>query len=446
MKGDKSTQIRGGTGLFVSRIPEVLVSNQLGNNGVNTAVINVTNTRAYPFVTNPSQLPVAVQPVIDPTKLLQTIQNLPPYTINASDADLKYPQIWKTNIAIDQRLPWGLIGTAEFIYNKTLNGLRYIDANLKAPDRALTGPDTRVRFPASGVTSTGTGAANTVNIARFYNPAIQNAFVLKNTNQGNSYIATIKLEKPASRGFGGFVSYTYGEAKDIAFVGSTVQANVPTTIGQNYLPLTYSDNDLRHRIVGLLNYRLNYGGKVGGSSTFTLGLVSNSGSKISYTLNQDLNGDGQTTNDLIFVPNKASDLTFLPLVVNTTATATTPASSVTYSPEQQQTAFDAYINGNDYLKTRRGQYAERNGGAFPWLTRVNSWGAGNQTTTFNPIAFSGTINAAGVPSYRLATQQITEAVNGVNVSRTVLLRDSFIPNVSVNAVWQAQFGLRYIFN
>ncbi|HEX9956908.1 MAG TPA: hypothetical protein VGA96_06625, partial [Fibrella sp.] len=332
-----------------------------------------------------------------------------------------------------------------------------------------TTPDGRPRFPALGLT--GTAATN----ARFINPTIGNAFVLKNTNQGDSYIATIKLEKRTSHGFGGFVSYTYGEARDIAFVGSTVQANVPTTLGQNYLPLTYSDNDLRHRIVGLLNYRLNYGGKVGGSSTFTLGLVSNSGSKVSYTYGQDVNGDGQNSNDLIFVPNKATELTFLPLVVNSAATATTPASSVTYTAAQQQTALDAYIDGNDYLKTRRGQYAERNGGAFPWLTRVDftfiqefyfnvgakgkrntiqlradilnvgnllndSWGVGNVATSFNPL--SATVAANGALSYRLATQQITEG----GVSKTILLRDSYAPNVSLNAVWQAQFGLRYIFN
>ncbi|QKZ12550.1 carboxypeptidase regulatory-like domain-containing protein [Spirosoma sp. KUDC1026] len=463
VRGDKTTQIRGGSGLFVSRIPEVLISNQLGNNGVNTAVFNLTNSRV-PFVTDPSKLPAGILPAAtDPSSLTG-------YAVNASDQNLKYPQIWKTNIAVDHKLPWGLVGTVEFVYNKTINALRYIDANLRGPDRAFTGPDTRPRFPASGV------ATNAVNTARYYNPTIGNVFVLKNTKQGDSYIATAKLEKTASRGFGGFVSYTYGQARDVAFVGSTVQANVPTTIGQNYLPLAYSDNDLRHRIVGLANYRLNYGGKVGGSSTFSLGLVSNSGAKISYTFNQDLNGDGQTTNDLIYVPNRASDLTFVPLVVTTTGTTTTPASSVTYSPEQQQAAFDAFVEGNSYLKNRRGQYVERNGAQYPWLTRLDftfiqefyvsvgskgkrntiqlradilnvgnllnsSWGVGNQATTFSPLAFAG-LNSAGVPTYRLATQQVTE--NGQ--SRTILLRDSFTPNINVNAVWQGQLGLRYIFN
>ncbi|WP_128548416.1 TonB-dependent receptor [Larkinella soli] len=471
VKGDKTTQVRGGSGIFVSRIPEVLVSNQLGNNGVNTAVINVTNTTAYPFVTDPSKLPAAVRPP-DPSTV--DLSKLAPYVINASDQNLKYPQIWKTNIAVDQRLPFGLIGTLEFVYNKNIQALRYIDANLRGPqeNRRLTGPDNRPLFPAFGVASTGSGAANTVNVARYYNPQIANAFVLRNTTKGSSYIITAKVEKPTVRGFGGSLAYTYGEARDLAFVGSTVQANVPTVLGQNYLQTAYSDQDLRHRIVGFVSYRLNYGGKFGGATAFTLGLLSSSGSKISYIFNQDVNFDGQTTNDLIYVPRNASELTFAPLTVGSGANA------VVYTPEQQAAAFDAYINGNEYLKTRRGQYAERNGGAYPWLTRLDlsvtqefyvavgakgkrntiqlradvlnftnllkdTWGLGNALTassnssTSNPLTLVS-VSPAGVPSYRLATQ----VVDG----KTVLLRDSFTPNRSLPAVWQAQIGIRYIFN
>ncbi|GAB3892979.1 carboxypeptidase regulatory-like domain-containing protein [Larkinella knui] len=465
VKGNKTTQIRGGTGIFVSRIPEVLISNQLGNNGVNTAAFNYTNTTAFPFVTDPSKLPEAVRPKPVP------IAELPPYQINAEDQNLKYPQIWKTNLAIDQRLPWGLIGTLEFVYNKNIQALRYIDANLKAPEggKTLSGPDNRQLFPAFGVPAAGLAAA------RYYNTQISNAFVLRNTNKGSSYIVTAKLEKPATRGLGGMIAYTYGEARDLAFVGSTVQANVPTIYGQNYLTTAYSDQDLRHKIVGYANYRINYGGKLGGSTTFTLGMLSTSGSKISYTYNQDVNLDGQTTNDLLYVPKNASELTFLPLTVPAqAATATSPAfPAATYSPEQQQAAFEAYINGNDYLKTRRGQYAERNGGQYPWLTRFdftviqefyvavgakgkkntiqfradilnvgnllnNSWGLGNSVTTFNPLTLASINTTTGVPSYRLATQVINK--------QTVLLKDSFVPAQNVNAVYQAQIGIRYIFN
>ncbi len=465
VKGDKTTQIRGGTGIFVSRIPEVLVSNQLGNNGVNTILTTVNSTTAIPFRTDPNLLPAAVR--LDPTKV--EIKDLPPYTINASDPNLKYPQIWKTDIAVDQRLPFGLVGTVEFIYNKNIQALRYIDANLKAPTKTLSGPDTRSLFPAFGIANTGGNTAtNPQNVARYINPQIANAFVLKNTNKGDSYVIVAKIEKPVTRNFGGVISYTYGQARDLAFVGSTVQANVPTAYGQNYLTTSYADNDLRHRINGYVNYRLNYGGKFGGSTMFTLAGTYSSGSKISYNYNQDVNFDGQNNNDLIYVPKTASELTFSPLTVGSGATA------VVYSPEQQQAALDAFINGNDYLSTRRGQYAERNGGAYPWLARFdftaiqefyvavgqkgkrntiqfrvdilnvgnllnNAWGVSNLATTFNPLVLAST-STAGVPSYRLATQNIG--------GQTVLLKDSFVKSSSFNNgdVYQAQIGLRYIFN
>ncbi|GAB3549138.1 TonB-dependent receptor [Spirosoma fluminis] len=459
IKGDKTTQLRGGSGIFVSRIPEVLVSNQLGNNGVNTGVYNFQNTN-IPFVTDPSKLPAGLLPAVT-----TDVRSLTGYAVNATDQNLKYPMVWKTNLAVDQRLPWGLIGTVEAIYNKTIQALRYIDANLASPTRQLSGPDTRNLFPASGVT--GTAAINT---ARYINyPYNTNAFVLKNTNVGDSYTLTGKLEKPAVNGFGGMVAYTYGQARDLQLVGSTVVGNTPTIQGQNYLTMSYGDNDLRHRIIGYVNYRLNYGGKFGGSTTFTLGMQSTSGYKASYVVGGDLNSDGQTSNDLIYVPKSASELTFAPLTVGS------GTSAVTYSPEQQQAAFDAYINGNEYLKTRRGQYAERNGGYAPWLTRFdftaiqevyvrvgskgtrhtlqfradilnvgnllnNKWGVGWQNTSSSPLSLAS-VSAAGVPTYRMGTQSVVE--NGTN--RTILLRDSFVKSITIDNVWQAQLGVRYLF-
>ena len=434
--GDKTIQIRGGSGIFVSRIPQVLVSNQLGNNGINTGLITVTNTTDYPFRPNPTEFLPAVTP---------DISTLPAYVINATDEDLKYPTLWKSSVAVDYKLPYGLIATVEGIYNKTLQGLRYIDANLKDADRNFSGPDQRDRYPSP----------------RFLNSKVTNAFVLKNTKEGYSYTLTGKLEKSMDKNIGGFVAYTFGVAKDIQSVGSTVQANMPTVLGQNFLELSYSDNDLRHRIIGYVNYKIEYGKKYGGTTTLSLGMVSNSGFNVSYVYGSDLNGDGQT-NDLLYIPNKATDLSFAPIM---------SGDVVRFTPEEQQAAFDKYIDNNEYLKSRRGQYAERNGDVFPWLNRFNfsiiqdlwvkvgkrevknklqlridilnvgnllnnDWGVGYVSTTTSPLTISG-VNSDGLPSFRLRTQNID--------GQTVLLQDSYQKSITIDNAWQAQFGIRYSF-
>ena len=464
LNGNKMTQIRGGSGIFVSRIPEVLVSNQLGNNGINTALITASNTNAYPFRIDPTTLPngLGTPPPPDITKFA-------PYAVNATDNNLKNPVVWKSNLAVDQKLPYGLIATIEGIYNQNIQALRYVDANLKSPISSLSGTDGRPIFPAFGVVPTGAGATSTVNQARFYNSNIGNVFVLKNYQAGNSYTMTAKLVKTTQHGFGGMIGYTYGMARDIQSVGSTVQANIPTAFGQNYLGLSYADNDLRHKIVGYVNYRKEYGGEFGGASMVTLGLSATSGAKYSYVYGADMNGDGQT-NDLIYVPKNAStEVNFVPLTVGSVAAGNLQ----TFSPAEQAAAFDAYIDKNPYLSTRRGQYAERNGGYAPWLTRFdisfiqemyiktgakgskntlqlrldilnvgnllnNHAGVGYLSTTTNPITATVGTGTGVLPTYKLATQ----VING----STVLIQDSFVKAITLDNVWQAQIGLRYIFN
>jgi hypothetical protein len=69
----------------------------------------------------------------------------------------------------------------------------------------------------------------------------------------------------------------------------------------------------------------------------------------------------------------------------------------------------------------------------------NKWGVAYASTTSNPLTIANnTATTAGTPTYRLATQ----VING----STELLRDSYVKAINVNNVWQAQIGLRYIFN
>ncbi len=57
VKGEKKTQIRGGTGVFTGRPPYVFISNQVGNNGRLTGFIDVSGAGAagYGFTANPNQ-------------------------------------------------------------------------------------------------------------------------------------------------------------------------------------------------------------------------------------------------------------------------------------------------------------------------------------------------------------------------------------------------------
>jgi hypothetical protein len=452
VKGNRKTQVRGGTGVFLSRMPYVLISNQLGNNGVNIGRLNSTGNAAlnFPFTLDPSRY----------TPQSTDISKLPPYNVNYTDPNLKFPQVWRTNLAIDQRLPFGgIIATFEAIYNRNLNALNYVDVNMRPFSNFFQdGPDRRQIFPA--LDQTGTAAAN----ARFFNPQVGNVFMLTNNQKGFQYSLTAKLEKPITKQWGGLLGYTYAYANDLSSVGSTVNANTPGLFGPNFLRDGFGDNDLRHRIVGNLSYRLFYGKGIAGATTLTLGMVSSSGFKISYITSNDMNGDGQQ-NDLIFVPQNGNEITFQTYSVGT------GASAVTFTAEQQQAAYESFIGKHPYLKNRRGQYAERNGAELPWLTRFdfsveqdlilhlgksrkanifrfridvlnagnlvnNSWGLGNLSTTNQPLNYRGR-TPAGAPIYRLATQTID--------GKPVLLQDPFVKSATIDDVYQIQLGIRYIF-
>jgi outer membrane receptor protein involved in Fe transport len=449
LHGDKTTQIRGGSGMFLSRMPYVLLSNQIGNNGVIIGGLHprtAATTVNYPFTIDPT--------IYRPTTT--DITRITGYNVDVSDPNLKFPQIWKTNLAIDHKLPFGIIGTLEGIYNDNVNALRYIDVNLKPASSFYSGLDNRPRFPT---TQGGT---------RYINPQMNGARALTNTSEGYSYTLTTKFEKPlTAKGIGGMIGYTYGQSKDIASVASTVDLNTASVNGLNQLDLAFSNNDLRHRFVGYVNKRFTYGGEFGGATMFTLAGTSSSGYKVSYIAANDLNGDG-INNDLLYVYAKGADIKFAP-VTGTYRDANNASVAYTYTPAQQQEAYDKLIDGNPYLKTRKGKYAERNGGYAPWFTRLdftveqdvfmnvggkkntlrfrmdvsnfgnllnNKWGVGYSTTGQLMSLASGANIAEG--TYRLATQ----TVNGV----PQLVKDSFVKSINLDNVFALQMGVRYIFN
>jgi hypothetical protein len=443
--GNKTTQVRGGTGVFTGRPPYVFLSNQIGNNGVLTGFIDVSGSAAtkYGFTSDPNKYFIPSTPTLPST-----------FDLALTDPNYKMPQVWKSNLAVDQKLPWlGLVASIELLYNKTLNAVHYYNANLDKSVGKLGGVDNRDLYA---------GNDNGVRV----NDNVSMAAVLTNKNGTYHQSATFKLEKPASKGLWGYIAYTTANAKDYMSAGSIASGSWQSAVsinGNNNLGLSTSDFVVKNRVVGLLGYRIEYGKKYGGATTITLGYVGSQNNPFSYIVAGDLNGDRVSNNDLIFVPAKGSDIKFAPLTVGTGSTA------VTYTEAQQQAALDAYIAQDSYLSSRRGQYAERNATALPFLHRFdlsvaqdifvkiggkrnafqirmdilnfgnminNKFGVSQRATNTQLLNFVSR-DANNIPTYRLATQR--------DASGTYLIKNTYQYNSSVFDVWTAQLGIRYTF-
>ncbi len=154
LAGDQKTQIRGGTGVFTGQPLYVWISNQLGNTGVlQGSLLNAatpTRSRSRPTSTRYKPTNVTGAPAAS-------------YELNVTDNDFRFPQVWRSNIAVDRRLPGGITGTAEFMYNRDVNGIYYINANLPAAQTAFTGADNRPRYV--GTSAPHAGRVNRINNA-----------------------------------------------------------------------------------------------------------------------------------------------------------------------------------------------------------------------------------------------------------------------------------------
>jgi hypothetical protein len=444
LNGDRTTIIRGGTGIFSGTPPYVWISNQIGNTGVLTGLIDVSNTKAYPFNPNTDKY--------KPTVI--TGAPAPSYELDVTDPKYKFTQVWRSDLAIDKKLPFGFVATLEGLYSTEVNGAYYINANLPAATGKFNGPDQRIRWLS------GTNRINN---------NISAAYVISNINTGYSTNISASLTKQFSNGFFAKAAYSQGVSKNSFDPGSTASsnwggnamANDPNNPGVQYS--AYSPGK---RLFLALSYRKEYF-KFGATtlSTFTQGATQGN---TSYTFSADANGDGQA-NDLIYVPRDASEMNFQQYCVTSTgAVATCGGATVakTFTVADQQTAWNNYISQDPYLKDKRGQYTVRNAVFLPILFRTDvgvtqeifqnvggkrntlsvrfdilnvdnlinkKWGSGQRIVSTTPL-LPQTTAADGLLLYRLR-----------NIG-TDLLNTTYQHTAALSDVWRIQLGVRYTFN
>lgn len=433
--GDRSTQIRGGTGIFTGKPAYVWISNQIGNTGILTGFDQFDNTTARPF--NPS--PDAYKPTS------VNGASAASYELDVTDKHFKFPQVWRTDLAVDKRLPWDFVATAEYIRDRDVNGIYYINANLPAPQSAFVGADNRPRWTANRI-----------------DPSATTAIVLKNENTGRSWLGSMSLERAFANGFFAKTAYSYGTARNTIDAGSIASGSWtgnPISGNPNLPGDGYSGNAAGHRLFLATSVRRNLF-KVG-TSTFSLFSQYQTGGNSNYTFSGDMNGDGNTGNDLIYIARDKSEMNFQQY------TSGTGAAAVTFTAAQQADAWDKFIQQDSYLRAHRGQYAERGGVFMPMVFRsdfafaqelshnidgrhnglemridiVNvgnllnhHWGIGQTFVTTSPLVISGNaFDANGKSIYRL------RAVNNQLVDHT------YQPTVGLSDVYRFQLGLRYNF-
>ncbi len=424
---DRGTQVRGGTGIFTGPPAYVWISNQIGENGMLTGFEQIDNGNIRPFNPNPDHYKPA------------TVTGAPASStgLAVTDPGFKFPQVWRTNIAVDHKLPWGFTGTGEFIYNRDVNGVYYINANLAPANSAFVGADNRPRWVGSNR----------------LNSNITSNIVLKNQNVGRSWNAAASVTRTFNAGLFFKAAYSYGQAENTVDPGSIAfgsynnnqHAGDPNNPG-----LGYAGAMAGHRLFAAASYSKEYFNF--GATTISTYIERRTGGQTSYTFGGDMNGDGGFSNDLIYIPRDTSEMNFV--------------QSGAFSPAAQAAAWEAYIQQDDYLSAHRGEYAKRGAVFLPMQTRIDlslaqdifrslggmrhslqfridainfgnllnkDWGVGKRLVHNQPLQPAG-VDSQGRAQYRL------------RVVNSQLMSETYEPTADLGDVYQLRFSLRYSFN
>lgn len=445
LNGKKSTQFRGGLGIFTSRLPLVWPGGTYNNNGLTQGAISITNSAQTPvFNPNPS-VASQLQPL--PASYPRPGSGGRGGNIDLFARDFKLPQVFKASFAVDQKLPFGLVLTSEITYNDNISAVKYENLNIANSSSNLTGPDTRPRYNGNSR----------------LDPSYLGVYLASNTSDGKAYNLAFTLTKNFRSDFiDGNISATYSYGKSTTIMDATSSQNssqwnnTESVNGANYLGLSRSDFDPGRRIVSNGNATFKW-------SNFTKSRIGvfyegAQGTPISYVYNDSgrLLQDTFSNSALIYVPANQSE-------INLVSTSANPM-----TPQAQWDALSSFIEGNEYLRGRKGNYAERNGDRLKTSHIVDLKFAQEFIITVGKKKHSLEFTADIFNFTNLLNKDWGKRYFATNDQVLLLTQVGFLPNsntptfnynpnvattinqaddVGLNSSrWQMQTGVRYTFN
>lgn len=316
--------LRGGAGIFTGRVPFVWLNNCYQNTGLTQFGLTVNKQADTPaFSLTPSQQGVKGNPSID-----------------VVDKDFRFPQVFRANLAAEYDLNgWKLL--VEGLYTKGINNIVY---------RNLVAEQQGQRLFMADVDSPS---------APYYTSDISDysaVYRLSNTHRGDSWSVSGRVERNFPFGLSVMAAYAYSQSKS---VNDGISAQGASNWGRTYAvdsnspDLSYSVYDFPHKVVAMVSYTRRYGLF---GTTLTLVYDGHSGERYSMTYARgkvDENGDTYRGNTLIYIPTREEMARTL------------------WADATSQEAFEEWIEADDYLRSHRGGFAERNSHLLPFEHRLD---------------------------------------------------------------------------
>ncbi len=351
IKSQYRTQLRGGIGVFTSRIPLAWPGGAFNNTGASIASIDDRSTNV-PFETTInnqiSNYETAYATANGGNKPTPTLGDVDLYA-----EDFKLPQFLKFNLGVDQKLPGGFVATADFLYDKTLNDIRLTNLNVgTSPYNITNGGDNR---PYQGFQNGNQVVDN-----------YEYIMLADNTHEGYAYTISTGLSKNWKNGLSASLSYSYNDAKRV-YDGTSSQnksqwrgLHTSYTGRNNWNEAQRSAYSAGNKVIATLGYEIDYANHFKTAISFVYN--GQQASPYSYVYggrDGDITGESDYTGvNLLYVPLDANDITLVDI--------TDRDGNVISSATEQSIALDQYISNNSYLSGKRGQYVERNGVRSDW--------------------------------------------------------------------------------
>ena len=451
--GDKSVKVRGGTGLFVGRLPLVFFTNMPGSTGMSKYLYKTSSDKNYGAAVLAGIGALSGNDRYNNTdKLMQTIlannpdakttitpdEGAVPSEVSAVDKNFKMPQVWKTALAVDWNLPvsFPLSLTGEFTYSKVVNDVYLEDISINGNTEGwerLKGADNRLIYPKNYRLTDANGKT------------LPNAYVLTNTNKGYGYTANVTLNAEPVKNLRLMAAYTYTAMKEKSSLpgsnASSVLKAMYAVDGPRFSDLQSTSFVLPHRFIASVSYDYH-------KEHFSLFYEGcSSSTAYTYYYSGDLNGDKQTT-DLMYIPANDSEINFV--------------------SEADRLAFWKFVEQDDYLKNHKGEYAGAYDVHTPMVHRFDFRYAHDFTLcvgkTHHKLQLSADIkNIGNLFNSEWGVFKNMDLANGGQILNVAKVVDG-VPYFSMNKVngeyptqtwnyshsygqcWQIQLGAKYYFN